>query len=80
MASRLFSEPRDRPRRRQFVDLGWLRWRSIGPAISVRLRGVRGLSSSDMIAVAASAAMGLTDGDDMCAGPQLSMKRMRCRM
>jgi hypothetical protein len=52
---------------------------STGPAISVRLRGVAGLSSSAMSAVAASAATQGWQTATMCApGPMASRNWMSC--
>ena len=52
---------------------------STGPAISVRLRGAAGLSSSAISAVAASAATQGWQTATMCApGPMASRKAMIC--
>ncbi|MCY1384194.1 hypothetical protein D9M69_724180 [compost metagenome] len=61
-----------------FTAVGLMR-QSTGPAISVRLRGVAGWSSSAMSAVAASAATQGWHTATMCVpGPTASTKRISC--
>ena len=63
---------------RRFTAVGLMR-QSTGPAISVRLRGVAGLSSSAMSAVAASAAtQGWHTATMWTPGPTASRKAMSC--
>ncbi len=61
---------------RRFTSVGFTR-QSTGPAISVRLRGCAGLSSSAITAVAASAAtQGWHTATMWLPGPTASVKRI----